>query len=495
MSQMDFNDIGIHRPVIEGLHDLGITTPTALQQAVIPGLLAGKDIVAEARRGSGKTMAYGAPIIGTLKKSDTTLTAIILAPDRELILKVHHELERLSQYVPMRLLSAPEEQAVESQAIALTKGVNILISTPARLMDLIRMDRIQLKHLRFLVLDEADKMIMRRQKNNLEEIFLSCPEDTQTLIFSSTLPDELHQLVHHYLHRDPQHVFVPLHSTQVKPRIRKKYRIDKLAHTDLNLYKCGFEECAPNHSWGPAIRDHFLIHYITHGQGVFKTQESTYRLNAGQGFLLCPNQIASYQADDRDPWSYYWVGFHGLKAEDYLQQAGLGDSQPVFSWNGDNHQLVDTFEQILSANELYRGRDIRLVGYLYVLLSEFVAKQPGTVFSDQNQEKDPKESYVEQALSFMHKNYSQKISVSEIAVHVGLNRSYLYNLFRTYLQTSPQDYLVRYRIEKACNLLESSTYSIGEISRSVGYDDPLLFSKMFKKIRGVSPREYRKNHH
>ena len=104
-----------------------------------------------------------------------------------------------------------------------------------------------------------------------------------------------------------------------------------------------------------------------------------------------------------------------------------------------------------------------------------------------------KETYVRMAVEYIQMNYSRKITISEIADHVRLNRSYLGSIFKEYMNTSLQDYLVNFRINRACELMLDNNLSIGDISRSVGYDDQLLFSKMFKKIKGLPPKEYRKN--
>jgi YesN/AraC family two-component response regulator len=108
---------------------------------------------------------------------------------------------------------------------------------------------------------------------------------------------------------------------------------------------------------------------------------------------------------------------------------------------------------------------------------------------------NPKESqaeiYAEKVKDFIELNYAQKITVEDIAQYIGLNRSYLCSLFKQRTKTSIQHYLIQYRIRKACEMMENAELSIGDISRSVGYNDPLLFSKVFKKVKGISPKRYR----
>ncbi len=269
----------------------------------------------------------------------------------------------------------------------------------------------------------------------------------------------------------------------------EKIYIYNSSHTDLKMYRCGIEDCSPEHGWGPGVRDHFLIHYILDGKGTFQVNGRSYHLQKNQGFLLCPNVVTKYQADALEPWSYCWVGFHGLKAETYLKYANLTASTPIFTYEKDSF-LRDCFTQMVATKNLKRTREIRLSGFLYLLLSQLIETADTEHMHDSNENR--KDLYMKKAIDFIEMNYSRKITISEIAHYIGLDRSYLYSLFKESLSSSPQDYLINYRIDKACGLMGNNTLSIGDISRSVGYEDPLLFSKVFKKTKGLSPRDFRK---
>lgn len=265
--------------------------------------------------------------------------------------------------------------------------------------------------------------------------------------------------------------------------------IHRLNLTDLVMYQCGHENCIPSHSFGPAVRDHFLIHYIVQGKGVFQVNGMTYPLQAGQGFLICPGYVTYYQADAMDPWEYSWVGFHGIKAEGYLHQANLTQNTPIFTYMLDDF-IESCFAQMLETKQLIKSREVRLLGLLYMFLSHLIetAAPPLHPLLE-----NKREEYMQKAISFIERNYSRKISVQEISKYIGLDRSYFCSLFKAALSMSPQEFLIRFRMNKACALMPHSDLSIGDISRSVGYEDPLLFSKMFRKIYGVSPSMYRKN--
>ncbi|MGO4373230.1 AraC family ligand binding domain-containing protein [Paenibacillus sp. MCAF20] len=261
-----------------------------------------------------------------------------------------------------------------------------------------------------------------------------------------------------------------------------------MKHTDLQLNQYGIEQCLPGHYFGPATRDHYLLHYVLEGEGIFESGGHTYRLRRGQGFLICPDEISYYEADTSNPWHYCWLGFHGAQAESFLIQANLTSASPIFTYDKDD-LLYRYMEQIIQSKNLNRSRDLRLTGLLYMLLSLLV--ETGTAEQATDKRENRKKQYVKQVIDFIEHNYASKISVSRIASMIGLDRSYLCSIFKANVHFSIQDYLILYRINKACELIEHSELSIGDISRSVGYDDPLLFSKIFKKTKGLSPRQFR----
>lgn len=267
--------------------------------------------------------------------------------------------------------------------------------------------------------------------------------------------------------------------------------IGRLDTMDLNMFQCGAEQCKPGHYYGPALREHFLIHYIFDGKGMYQVGENKYYLSSGQGFLICPGIVTYYQADFERPWHYSWVGFHGLQAKNFLERANLTAESPIFTYRKDNF-LKDCFMQMLDCKNMKKSSEIRLLGLLYLFLSQLIEENKQTQFFEGEINKE--NLYLNRIIEFIENNYSRKIHISEIAGYVGLNRSYMGAIFKEYFNVSPQDYLINFRIKKALNLMENPNLSIGEISRSVGYDDPFLFSKMFKKKKGMPPRLYRRKH-
>jgi AraC-like DNA-binding protein len=255
---------------------------------------------------------------------------------------------------------------------------------------------------------------------------------------------------------------------------------------DLIVYQCGMEKCKPSHFYGPALRDHFLIHFILEGCGSFYVDGKCYNLKKHEGFLICPEVLTYYEADEHNPWVYTWVGFRGIKAEQYLKLANINIDNPIFRVN-DGNAMEWYFEEMRKSAVLRFGADLRLQGLLSIFLSELIEKA-GKEITEGNNYKD---SYIKKTLQFIEMNYSRNISVKDIAQFIGLNKNYFSTLFKQSLGVTPQEYIIKFRINKACELLKNPTLSISDVSRSVGYSDPLGFSKIFKQVKGSSPKAFR----
>ncbi|AUS98384.1 hypothetical protein CDQ84_04160 [Clostridium thermosuccinogenes] len=256
---------------------------------------------------------------------------------------------------------------------------------------------------------------------------------------------------------------------------------------DLVVYHSGTERCEPGHFWS-GVRDHFLIHYVMSGKGIFASNGTTYHLSEGQGFLICPDTLSYYQADMDEPWEYCWVGFHGRYAKNYLNEINLDASNPIFTCNPENSP-EKTILKMLEVQKRPAGRDFILTGLLYQFLAELIRTVDDFHYNSISQ--NTKQIYVKKAIDYIRKNYSTRITIEQIADFIGIDRKYMSTLFQEILHISPQEYLLNFRMDKACVLLCQDFLSIQDIAHSVGYEDPLLFSKMFKKRKGLSPTQYR----
>lgn len=252
----------------------------------------------------------------------------------------------------------------------------------------------------------------------------------------------------------------------------------------LTVYNSGVQQCPPRYCWGPAVRDHYLIHYIMSGEGTFTIDTRTYKLRAGQLFIIYPSQAVSYYADDVDPWEYAWVGFNGIEAERLLQLTDFSRENPVVSYN-DSSKLRKHLLDIYNSSGSAVYNESKMTGHLYLFLSSLISMSDGS-----RKGNGGNMTYVEKALKFIQYNYSNDISVEDIAASVGLSRSHLHRIFVQNLSVSPNEFLIKFRINKACSLLKSSDLPINSIAGSVGFSDPLYFSRVFKKIKGTPPSKY-----
>lgn len=259
---------------------------------------------------------------------------------------------------------------------------------------------------------------------------------------------------------------------------------------DLKLYYTGSETCMPGHAWGPGVKDHYKIHIVHHGQGVFRTSGQTYRLTAGQGFLIVPGQLSYYEADAESPWTYSWVAFNGAYAEHYLDTAGFSAEHPVFDCLQDD-AIQACIRHIQEIDKGSPSKELRLQAALCTFLAILMDSNPtgpGLMKSE-----SLKETYIARMIEYMEMNYSRTFRIEELAGELGLNRKYMSKLFKDAVGVSPQAYVFQYRLNKAREMMRTSSFSISEISSSVGYKDPLLFSRMFKKTFGISPSRYRQS--
>ena len=161
--------------------------------------------------------------------------------------------------------------------------------------------------------------------------------------------------------------------------MEKAFKLDFVNDKTGSLYVncCGCSQTAPLHSFGPASKPHYLIHYVLSGKGHFRFHDKEYRLEAGYGFLIQPNELAFYQADAKDPWSYLWVGFAGSRAEEYLHSMGLSDRHPIFSCDK-SEELYSIVRDMMEHNTFGIADDLRRNGLLGVFLS-VIADSAGVV--------------------------------------------------------------------------------------------------------------------
>lgn len=264
---------------------------------------------------------------------------------------------------------------------------------------------------------------------------------------------------------------------------------------DLSIFQSGAEQCEAGHSFGPARREHYLFHYVLSGNGMLYANDTdggtnTFEIGAGEGFLIRPEQLTTYVADASEPWAYTWIEFDGLQVKERLQQTTLSDDRPVYRTLSDEirAQMVKEMAFITDHPE---APIIEIIGHTYLFFDRLIRSAQ---LETAPRARKMRDYYVRAAISYIEKNYNRKITIEEIATICGIDRSYFGKIFHDVVGSSPQEFLMQYRMVKASELLKHTDMSITDIASSVSYENPLHFSRAFKKIKGVSPRNWRNQH-
>nr|WP_294493020.1 AraC family transcriptional regulator [uncultured Mediterraneibacter sp.] len=261
---------------------------------------------------------------------------------------------------------------------------------------------------------------------------------------------------------------------------------------DLNMYQFGKEQCDPAQSFGPAIRNHYLFHYVLSGTGRLMADDSSgttreYQIRSGQGFMIFPKQINTYIADPDLPWEYVWIEFDGLRAREAIETAGLTPDHPVY------HAAFKDLRENMTEEMLYiaeHGSEspFHLIGHLYLFIDYLTRSAASVRLASNGKVRD---FYIKEALNYIEQSFQNDISIEEIASFCGLNRTYFGRIFKETVGKSPQQFLLSYRMAKAAELLKLTSLSVRDIGNAVGYPNQLHFSRAFKNVYGMSPREWR----
>ena len=199
---MTFKELGVAEPILRAIDELGFVTPMPVQEAVIPYLLGvGNDVIALAQTGTGKTAAYGIPLIQKINCDNREVQAIVICPTRELCLQITDDMRSFSKYVEgLRIVPVYGGAGIEGQIRSLRQGVQIIVATPGRLIDLMERGVAHLDKVENVVLDEADEMLNMGFSESIDKILAGVPENRNTLLFSATMSKEISKIAKNYLH-------------------------------------------------------------------------------------------------------------------------------------------------------------------------------------------------------------------------------------------------------------------------------------------------------
>lgn len=225
MEKIRFDQLGLSDAVMRAIEDMGFEYPSEIQAQVIPELLTGNDCIGQAQTGTGKTLAFSAPILSTVDFSGGSISGIVLTPTRELALQVSEEMGRIARYSKVRLLPVYGGSPIVQQIRALRNGVDIVVGTPGRVIDLINRKVLDITKIKFLILDEADEMLNMGFIDDIETIMASSNDQRQTLLFSATMPREIKMLSKKYMKENAGHVAVLKKSLTVSQVVQAYFEV------------------------------------------------------------------------------------------------------------------------------------------------------------------------------------------------------------------------------------------------------------------------------
>ena len=198
-----FEQLGLNEPILKAISDMGFETPSEIQQKAIPTLLAnGADMVALAQTGTGKTAAFGFPLLQLIDTDSRVTQGLILSPTRELCLQIASELRNYAKYLPkVNVVAVYGGASIEEQARSLKKGAQIIVATPGRMQDMIRRNFVDISHINYCVLDEADEMLNMGFYEDITAILSHTPQEKSTWLFSATMPNEVAKIARKFMRK------------------------------------------------------------------------------------------------------------------------------------------------------------------------------------------------------------------------------------------------------------------------------------------------------
>jgi AraC family transcriptional regulator of arabinose operon len=260
----------------------------------------------------------------------------------------------------------------------------------------------------------------------------------------------------------------------------------KSSNPHISLCHIGRDTCESNYCYGPAMRNAYLVHFVTSGKGTYIARNNTFHVSANQAFIIYPNEITTYIADEVEPWEYCFFSFNGEMVEELIERTGFADGNMVISMDdgGLADLIIETANRILS--EPQPNTDIYAISQLFCIIKILMDHA-----ESRTEFEAPTKDYVQHAINYIQFNYASPMTIAGLAEMLSINRSYFYRIFKAEIGISPIEYLNNYRIDQAKKMLLESTMPISQIAMATGFNTFSSFYRLFSLKYGHSPREYR----
>lgn len=247
---------------------------------------------------------------------------------------------------------------------------------------------------------------------------------------------------------------------------------------------------SPEEAIGPLIRDYHVIRYCISGHGAIRLNSKNYFVSPGQCYVCLEGDVLTESAAEGDPWTLAYITLMGIKAPMYLKLMGITAKTPFFPW-AENQEILAYIEKamIICGSLPKPDTEFSRMAVAYTLF-DLLQNHLLAGSSAATAEGDIQEQYINEALRYMELNCAGPLTVSDVASHIGINRSYFYSLFKQYTGQSPQEHLTRLRVTKGCELFAYPHATAVNVANSVGLKYPVFYLH-FKRIMGMTPSEYR----
>lgn len=266
--------------------------------------------------------------------------------------------------------------------------------------------------------------------------------------------------------------------------MQKDLRPEEMTHLGLNVYQFGHDACASQHSYGPAVRQHYLLHYVLQGGGTLFTETGEWRVGAGEAFLIHPHEITTYTADKSRPWEYMWIELDGPIASRAFESCGLSRAMPRYrAQRPEEREVAQTLGAIIA---LETHQALRIAGQTLLLLDAMVSHAAAgcRMVASENR-------HLDKAIAWMERNYQKRFDIADVARYCRIDRSYLSRLFHQQFGYGPKHYLLLLRMSQAVSLLQDKKLPVKVVACSVGYSDQMQFARLFRKVYQQTPSEWR----
>ncbi len=272
-----------------------------------------------------------------------------------------------------------------------------------------------------------------------------------------------------------------------KTRVYYKY-IDNDIVDDLHVIAVGHEKCRHDKKQeGPMLKNRFIIHYCVKGKGYYTLDGVTYTIKQGDIFYIPPNHVISYYPNKTDPWEYFWFEYNGQNAKKLSARALFDTKKPVYSPISPMNVEETLSSMISSLND--NTDDLIAVSHIYQFFSLVISERT----PKKNSTRNVKDEQLKKIFDYINANYvNADMCLTDIAQHINMNASYLSRFFKENAGIPLSKYIIELRMQKAANLLKRKDLSVKSIAISVGYTDPLYFTREFRRHYKNTPTSYRK---